>query len=164
MQKNLVLYAWATRDGLGWYPGIIRRFPGSNHNIHITPPRLGFLPGRFSFPGICCPPGSGNAAQRTRSASQDTTPAHDRPVYSVRLQEAVQAFFLAGLYRYCKPISAALQAFYGRWEAIPAGCTVSADVVPGPGNDTPGSVEDRFLTIFWPLFCGSEFEKNRARA
>jgi hypothetical protein len=68
LQKNLVLYAWAARDGLGWYPGIVRRFPGSNHNIHITPPRLGFLPGRFSFvsgpygiPGSETPP-SGRAA------------------------------------------------------------------------------------------------------
>lgn len=80
MQKNLVLHAAPAPGSVGGYPWISCRFSANDNSIYITPPRLGFTPGRFSFPGICFPPRSGNAAQRTRSASQDTTPAHYRPV------------------------------------------------------------------------------------
>lgn len=38
MQENLFSHAAPARADLGRPPGIIRRFPGSNHNFHITPP------------------------------------------------------------------------------------------------------------------------------
>lgn len=90
------------------HPGSNRRTNRRNHSnrsrdvfiyrfIYITPPRLGFTPGRFSFPGICCPPGSENTAQIGSSAPQDTTPARDRPVYFAPLSCEALSAVLSGV-------------------------------------------------------------------